>query len=147
MLIGFAGIRTLFCHKGGMDVRTEIVEKLRAELTKAIETEAQAVYLLVEVRKLIEHSEHRERYLSVLFFCEWALHVKMGRQSAFLLLKEIDEALERSTSAVQMAELGPMVSVRWCQPDPPPFFQRSDGVSLIRPHFSSSLPAPQAGGG
>ncbi|MCE5310877.1 MAG: hypothetical protein LLG20_24815 [Acidobacteriales bacterium] len=86
-------------------MRNEIVEKLRAELTRGIETEAQVVYLLVEIRKLIEHSEYVNRYLSVLFFCEWALHVKMSRQSAFLLLKEIDDALERSTSAEQMAEL------------------------------------------
>jgi len=86
-------------------MKNEIVEKLRAELGRGIETEAQVVYLLVEIRKLIEHSEHRDRYLSVLFFCEWALHVEMSRQSAFLLLKEIDEAIEHAATSARLGEL------------------------------------------
>src|SRR6476661_1859347 len=86
-------------------MRNEIVEKLRAELGRGLQTEAQVVYVLVEIRKLIEHSEHRVRYLSVLFFCDWALHVKMSRQSAFLLLREIDEAIEHAATSIRLGEL------------------------------------------
>jgi hypothetical protein len=49
-------------------MRNKIVKKLRTELGRGIETEAQVVYVLVEIRKLIEYSEHRARYLSVLFY-------------------------------------------------------------------------------
>jgi hypothetical protein len=90
---------------GGGCMRNEIVKKLRAELGQGIETEAQVVYVLVEIRKLIEHSEHRVHYLSVLFFCDWALHVKMSRQSALLLLREIDDAIEHAPTSVRLGEL------------------------------------------
>ena len=86
-------------------MRNEIEEKLRAELGRGIGTEAQVVQLLVEIRKLIERSEHRDRYLSVLFFCEWALHIEMSCQSALVLLQEIDEAIDNAATHVQLGEL------------------------------------------
>lgn len=86
-------------------MKNDIEEKLRVELSRGIQTEAQVVYLLVEIRKLIEHATEPYQNLSVLFFCEWALHIKMNREGARLLLKEIDDAIGRAATADELAEL------------------------------------------
>ncbi len=86
-------------------MRDDIVEKLRQELANGIQTEAQVVYLLVELRKLIEQSEEQDRYLSVLFFCDWAVHVQMDRKSALHLLQELDSAMSRATTKGELGEL------------------------------------------
>jgi hypothetical protein len=62
-------------------VKHSIVDKLRAELQKGIETEAQVVYVLVEARKLIEHSERPESYLPLQFYFDWALHTRLDSRS------------------------------------------------------------------
>ncbi len=84
-------------------VRHAIIEKLDAELRKGIETEAQVVYVLVEIRKLIEHSEHRPRYLPLQFYCDWALHTTLDRAPAREFLGEINDAIERKETNEQVA--------------------------------------------
>ncbi len=64
-----------------------IVEKLRRELAEPITTERQVVYILVEVRKLMERDaveiekliRRRElpKFDGLRFFCNWAFHADM----------------------------------------------------------------------
>ncbi len=64
-----------------------IVEKLRREMIEPITTERQVVYILVEVRKLMERDavkikkriKRRElpNFNGLRFFCNWALHADM----------------------------------------------------------------------
>jgi hypothetical protein len=63
-------------HRKSMAPNT-IVEKLRKLLSDPIETECQAVYLLCEVRKLLD-SERPRRLFTVYLHCHWALHVKVS---------------------------------------------------------------------
>ncbi len=42
--------------------RESIIDKLRAEFDKGIETEAQASYLMSEVRKLLEQQQLKQQY-------------------------------------------------------------------------------------
>lgn len=69
----------------------DIISKLANLLTTGIQTEAEVVYLLVQVRKVLEHDQSTE-YGSLKFHCDWALHTAMDRASAQVLLKVFDAA-------------------------------------------------------
>jgi hypothetical protein len=71
--------------------RHAIVEKLSSELTKGITSEAQVVYFLVEIRKLLEITDRADDYPTLLFHCEWALHSRMDRAGALRILQRFDE--------------------------------------------------------
>jgi hypothetical protein len=70
-----------------------IIDKLRGELELPLKRESQALYLMAEVRKYIEHEKSihetydvttRKKlafhyYPELEFFCNWALHIKIDR--------------------------------------------------------------------
>jgi hypothetical protein len=72
-----------------------IERKLRRELS-SIEpmTEARIVYILVEIRKLIERKNQKQQYFALDFHCSWALHTTMDRAGAERILRRFDEAYE-----------------------------------------------------
>jgi hypothetical protein len=72
----------------------DISRKLQAEFNIPIERESQVVYILVEVRKLLT-SERVSGYVTLKFFCDWALHTKLQKRNAGLLLQPFDEAYGR----------------------------------------------------
>ena len=73
-------------------MKPDIRNKLREKLAEGINDEANAVYLLVELRKLLEHESRsvRGQYSRLGFFCDWALHIEMDRAGAQRILKEMD---------------------------------------------------------
>jgi hypothetical protein len=73
-----------------------IERKLRRELSsKAHLTEARVVYILAEVRKLIERTRQQQTYFALNFHCSWALHTTTDRgRAAARILKRFDEAYE-----------------------------------------------------
>lgn len=72
-------------------MRDKIIEKLKLELNQEITSERQVVYILVEIRKLIEKSR-TEKYKSLKFYIDWLLHPEMNRVGAAELLKRFDAA-------------------------------------------------------
>jgi hypothetical protein len=71
----------------------ESLKVLQELLARPIENEAQVVYFLVELRKLIENLEDRYRLLT--FFCDWILHSKLDRKYAKEILDELDGFIEQ----------------------------------------------------
>ena len=72
-----------------------IERKLRRELSSIeLMTESRVVYILVEIRKLIERTNQKPRYIPLDFHCSWALHATMDRREAKRILKRFDEAYE-----------------------------------------------------
>jgi hypothetical protein len=69
-----------------------ISEKLKNELSKGIKTEPQALYLLAEVRKLIERDQAKGQYPDLKFHCDWALHSKLEGRAAQKILIKFDAA-------------------------------------------------------
>lgn len=79
-------------------MQNDILEKLTKELNDGITTEAQTVYLLVQIRKLMEHNSPKT-FDTLKMFCDWALHIELSRNRQIIeLLKEFDEAMERSAN-------------------------------------------------
>lgn len=73
--------------------RSEIIEKLSTFLNKnkTFNEECHVVYLLVEIRKILEHDNERE-YKLLKFFCDWTVHTKKDRSMGGIvnIVSEID---------------------------------------------------------
>lgn len=57
-----------------------IKEKLRNALSEQIEKECQVVYIMVEVRKLLDRFSE-QKYSLLRFFCDWVLHIEINNLS------------------------------------------------------------------
>lgn len=61
-------------------MRNVIVEKLNKHIQKCITSEADVVYLMVETRKLLEHTHKMIRDYPVLaFYTNWTVHTRLSR--------------------------------------------------------------------
>jgi hypothetical protein len=72
--------------------RNSIVEKLRRELGREITTESQVVYILAEIRKMLEKTNDGTDYFALEFYCSFALHTKMSKAGAKRILERFDKA-------------------------------------------------------
>jgi hypothetical protein len=59
--------------------RHSIVEKLSALLGLPIESEVQVVYLLVELRKLLDHDSKKQTYEVLNFYGNWVVHIHLSK--------------------------------------------------------------------
>ncbi len=71
-------------------MRNAIIDKLKAALVSPVQKESEVVYILVEARKLLEHLSDSERFRSLKFYCNWALHIRLDRTQARALLVRVD---------------------------------------------------------
>ena len=64
----------------------QIVSKLNSEIVKGIHTEPQALYILAEIRKIIERDFNKgdtaENFRTLMFYCNWVLHNKLKGEPA-----------------------------------------------------------------
>lgn len=76
--------------------RPGIIDKLRSELHLPVETEMQVVYILVEIRKVLEHNTEKGRYPVLNFYCNWIVHTKLSASPvADRIVRLLDETLYR----------------------------------------------------
>lgn len=101
-------------------MKPDILTKLEAELWQPITTERQVVYILVELRKLIELNDDGAQYKALKFHCDWAVHSRLKglpAQEIVRLFDKYQETVERgSASQAQpdmsfMAQLGPVLTM------------------------------------
>lgn len=69
-------------------MKSSILEKISRELSKVIDTEPKALYLLAEIRKYLEgcNRKEKDKYPNLYFYCDWVLHVEMDRTPAKKIL-------------------------------------------------------------
>ena len=73
--------------------KSAIEEKLRRELTSQEPlTEMRVVYILVEVRKLIQRQCEMDVHETLCFYCDWAVHAHLSRRRAQEVLRLFDDA-------------------------------------------------------
>jgi hypothetical protein len=74
-------------------MRPDIVHKITVELEQTIISERQVVYILVELRKLLETQglDRDARYRALIFCCDWAVHPKLNRESAKAITRLFDQ--------------------------------------------------------
>jgi hypothetical protein len=73
-------------------------KKLEALLKGGISDEANVVYLMSGIRKLLEQQEAKRRYQYLAFHCDWTLHSKLEGPAA----QEILEYFEVADSHLRM---------------------------------------------
>jgi hypothetical protein len=72
----------------------QISAKLSRALSRRPRGEKDVVYILVEIRKLLDHTGNKARYFWLRFFCDWACHIKMDRKAANELMERLDAELD-----------------------------------------------------
>ena len=63
-------------------MKPDILTKLAAELAAPIVSERQVVYIMVEIRKLLELSGDKRLYRALVFHCDWVAHPALDRALA-----------------------------------------------------------------
>jgi hypothetical protein len=88
----------------------DIIKKLKKEMERGIASEARAVYLLTEVRKLIERDKAKGAYPNLKFHYDWVLHAKLSGPRAQDILHQFDAAhpLLRDQK-LELCDLPPML--------------------------------------
>jgi hypothetical protein len=57
------------------------------------------VYVLVKIRKFLEHSNLKKQFWMLTFFCDWVLHTKLDRSGARKILEIFDSQLGKFNPA------------------------------------------------
>ena len=83
--------------------QSAIVAKLKVLLAKGITSEADALYLMVEVRKLLEQQQAKKQYEYLTFHCDWALHAMLEGTTSQKILKLFDAANIHLKTGVELA--------------------------------------------
>jgi hypothetical protein len=88
---------TLLCYNAKKEeqrMRDDIIEKLRSHLEEGIAQEKDVVYLLAQVRKILE-KDSTARPVALWMYCHWALHVDLDRDRTTLdFLNKIDSYIQ-----------------------------------------------------
>ncbi|OGZ70255.1 MAG: hypothetical protein A2904_01150 [Candidatus Staskawiczbacteria bacterium RIFCSPLOWO2_01_FULL_33_9] len=72
----------------------EIVRKLKLALGEPIEKEKDVVYVLAEIRKLLEGNKIKSVYPILNFYCNWALHPEIDKTSSVRsILEKIEQGI------------------------------------------------------
>ncbi len=72
----------------------EIITKLKSALSEPIEKECQVVYILAEIRKLVERLKGKTNFPVLNFYGNWVLHSKIDDTSAIRpLLEKIEQSI------------------------------------------------------
>jgi len=74
-------------------MENEIIQKLRAVLAAPIETEAEVVYFLVEIRKFLDHVRKTQHFPVLRMYCNWVVHISLDRYGSGSILESMDSAL------------------------------------------------------
>jgi len=80
-------------------MKNEIKEKLKPFLSTPVKKECTVVYILAEIRKLLEQMDNKSNFLILEFYCSWVLHAKMNDP---ILLKKIEEEKKESGKTIEV---------------------------------------------
>lgn len=89
-------------------MRSDIVEKLNREFDQDIVSERQVVYILVEVRKLLEQENVLDNFRAFKLCSDWVVHPKLDRTGAQFVLRyfnEYEDEFQRSGVTVAESKL------------------------------------------
>ncbi len=74
----------------------DILDKLYRVLAAPIVGEPHVLYVMAEIRKVLEHIGKPGDQADLSFFCDWALHIRIDRATpAGVILRRLDQAVEQ----------------------------------------------------
>jgi hypothetical protein len=81
---------------GWWNVKDEIIEKLATHLQGDLNTEKDVLYLLIEVRKLMDRdSVSRVQFPSLRLYANWVVHVALGKDVAADVVERVNRMYPR----------------------------------------------------
>jgi hypothetical protein len=84
-------------------MRNDIVGKLSVELRRPIKHERQVVYILVEIRKLLDHVDpDRTTWEALRTFCNWPLHTNLTSGWAKKPIELMNEVIQRKDGMLEL---------------------------------------------
>ena len=96
-------------------MRHAIIDKLARELREPITSERQVVYLLVEIRKLMDINNDSAAYPSLRFACNWVVHTVLDKTAAQAFVNQVDK-YQQSIEASHNAASGQKVDTSSFKP-------------------------------
>ena len=97
-----------------------IVMKLNAVMAELVDNECTVVYVMCQVRKLLEHvlASQRPFALNMNMYCHWALHVDLhGKDTIATFLEQIDTYVDGVLAGAEdLSANYQMVHQRACAP-------------------------------
>jgi hypothetical protein len=84
---------------------SKTIGKLNVLLATGITTEAEALQLMVLVRKLLEHQHAKKQYEYLTFHCDWALHSQLEGRTTQRILRLFDAANGYLKAGVELHDL------------------------------------------
>lgn len=103
-----------------------IIAKIQTLLAKGVANEAEALYLMVQIRKLLEEQQAKELYEYLTFHCDWAVHAALRGATAQRILKLFDAANLHLKSGVKLHDL------------PSALREKVEGISMMQ-YFEAEL--------
>lgn len=85
--------------------QSAIIAKLEKLIAKGIGTQAETLYLLVEVRKLLEQQQAKKQYEYLTFHCDWAVHPTLAGPTAQKVLEQFDAANIHLKTGIELHDL------------------------------------------
>jgi len=85
-------------------MKNDIIDKLNKILQAKKIDELEVVYIMVLIRKLIDHGkkekigDHKKQYFNnLMFYCNWVLHIELNKKQAKFILQGLKEKIKQST--------------------------------------------------
>lgn len=122
-----------------------ILTKLEKLLAHGIRSEAEALYFMVEVRKLLEQQDVRGKYEYLTFHCDWALHAKLSGPTAQRILNLFDAANIHLKSGAELEELPDLLRMEINRISKMEYFER-ELESFLKTNGLSTLKMTSADG-
>jgi len=91
---------------------TALIEKIRRTLEKGIDSEPEAMYLLAEIRKVMELEKSQDSYEALYVHCCWAVHAQLTKEIARRIVRPFDSQLKLAM-AMSNAPNGTKLNVDW----------------------------------
>lgn len=110
--------------------QSAIVGKVQSLLMKGITSEADASYLLVELRKLLEQQQAKKRYEYLTFHCDWAVHATLEGTTAQKILRLFDAASVHLKTGIELHQLPAMLQMEIDRISKMRYFERELGGFL-----------------
>ena len=86
-------------------MQQDIISKIANQINSGITTEAETVYLLAEVRKLMEQDNAANDYPYLNFHCNWVLHSKLSFRFPQGILSQFLEAHFHLKAGAELSDL------------------------------------------
>lgn len=81
--------------------KQEVVNKLKIFLNKKpiFSEECKAIYLMVQIRKILDFKDSKHSYDTLRFYCNWVLHIELDNKKTTELLSNILDSVVDNTKS------------------------------------------------